>query len=132
MERADPRVSCGRSGLRHLDLRVFADLPDAEYVRTSDAGVERVRWHAEKGIALGELWLDHDLGPDDDIRPLERWLEEAFHAGTAPDIGRIVAHSANPVGAAEIVRAFDRWTDTVRVDVTRMRVGVIAPDGGAP
>jgi hypothetical protein len=62
---------------------------------------------------------------------LVRWLEAAFHTGTAPDIGRIVAHSANPVGAAEIVRAFDRWTDTVRVDVTRMRVGVIDSDGGA-
>lgn len=53
---------------------------------------------AETG-ELEELWLDHDLGGDDTIRPLVLELaEQAFHGSPKP-IGLVVVCSLNPPGA---------------------------------
>ena len=47
---------------------------------------------------LDQLWLDHDLGNDEDIRPLCLILAELGFNGTPRDIGKIVICSLNPVG----------------------------------
>jgi hypothetical protein len=45
-----------------------------------------------------ELWLDHDLGGDDTIRPLVLWLAEQAFSGHAYPVGLIVICSLNIVG----------------------------------
>lgn len=45
-----------------------------------------------------ELWLDHDLGGDDTIRPLCLMLAEMAYYGSTYPFSRIVICSKNPVG----------------------------------
>ncbi|MFF8770625.1 cyclic-phosphate processing receiver domain-containing protein [Kitasatospora sp. NPDC015120] len=92
------------------DLRA---LPTATRIaRTSHEGVQLLREHRDTRI--DELWLDHDLGGDDDILPVVTLLEEAASSGRPFEIGTVLVHSANPVGAATVVRALTRWNYRVR------------------
>jgi hypothetical protein len=51
--------------------------------------------------------FDHDLGGDDTTMPVIRYLEELVYHGTvrAP---KMLVHSMNPVGRANLQRAIDR------------------------
>ncbi|MFG2720153.1 cyclic-phosphate processing receiver domain-containing protein [Streptomyces sp. NPDC048416] len=92
------------------DLRV---LPRATRVaRTSAQGIELLREHRESYI--DELWLDHDLGGDDSIMPVVTLLEEAAFHGRPFRIGAVLVHSANPIGAAAVVRSLAYWNYPVR------------------
>ncbi|MFI6055087.1 cyclic-phosphate processing receiver domain-containing protein [Streptomyces violascens] len=91
------------------DLR---PLPRATRIaRTSGEGVQLLREHRDAFI--DELWLDHDLG-DDSIMPVVTLLEEAAFNGRPFDIGAILVHSANPIGAQTVVRSLTYWNYHVR------------------
>ncbi|MFI6522762.1 cyclic-phosphate processing receiver domain-containing protein [Spirillospora sp. NPDC050679] len=100
----------GRTILGVDDLR---PLPGATRVaRTSREGLLLLEGHRDRYI--DELWLDHDLGEDDDILPVVTLLEEAAFRGRPFRIGTIYVHSANPIGAETVVRALGRWGYRVR------------------
>lgn len=119
---ADHLYGPGRRVLVVDDLRTFDDLPDAAYARTSGQALALLAWHVLTPVRLDELWLDHDLGGDDDVRAVVRWLEERYHDGAGVPIGRVVAHTSNPVGGDEIVRALGRWVPVERIDASTRRV----------
>jgi hypothetical protein len=82
------------------DLRSFRDGRAAVVARSSAAALLAIR---DLGDAfIHELWLDHDLGGDDTIRPVSAYLEEVAYFGKPLNVGVIYVHSANP-GAAEAV-----------------------------
>lgn len=62
--------------------------------------------NAAEGIALlkqgpwDEVWLDHDLGYGNDIRPVVRYMEE-----NACDVDTVWVITANPVGMKYIIDA---------------------------
>ncbi|MFF4182769.1 cyclic-phosphate processing receiver domain-containing protein [Streptomyces sp. NPDC001691] len=92
------------------DLRA---LPGATHIaRTSREGVRLLEEHRD--VAIDELWLDHDLGGDDSIMPVVTLLEEAAFNGRPFHIGMVFVHSANPSGAATVVRSLHRWNYRVR------------------
>jgi len=57
---------------------------------------------------IDELWLDHDLGGDDTIRPFVLMIEEMFHEGHLPPIGKIMIHTSNPAGRKWMMQGLDR------------------------
>lgn len=81
------------------DVRTHVD-PSATHLRNSH---EALAWLAAHEGQIDELWLDHDLGGEDTVRPVVAWLEERVATGTAPDIAVIYVHTANPVGAQYIL-----------------------------
>ncbi|MFI5533001.1 cyclic-phosphate processing receiver domain-containing protein [Kitasatospora sp. NPDC051853] len=92
------------------DLR---PLPRATRIaRTSREGVRLLEEHRE--VYVDELWLDHDLGGEDDIMPVVTLLEEAAFHGRPFRIGTVHVHSANPIGAQTVVRSLERWGYPVR------------------
>ncbi|MFE0103552.1 cyclic-phosphate processing receiver domain-containing protein [Streptomyces sp. NPDC059009] len=92
------------------DLR---PLPGATRIaRTSREGIELL--HEHRDVFIDELWLDHDLGGDDTIMPVVTLLEEAAFSGHPFRIGTVYVHSANPIGAANVVRSLARWNYHVR------------------
>ncbi|GAA4634528.1 hypothetical protein GCM10023196_076360 [Actinoallomurus vinaceus] len=92
------------------DLRA---LPRATQIaRTSRDGILLLEEH--RNHEIDELWLDHDLGGDDNIMPVVALLEEAAFDGHPFSIGMIFVHSANPSGAETIVRVLRRWGYRVR------------------
>ena len=105
------------------DLRSFVDGRPAEVVRTSSAGVELLDRYRNR--RLDELWLDHDLGDDDTIWPVVEVLERAAFEGRPFDIGVVIVHSANPVGAAKMAQALRRWDYPVRVASGDRAVGYV-------
>ncbi|WP_243436748.1 DUF3592 domain-containing protein [Streptomyces sp. FH025] len=92
------------------DLR---PLPRATRIaRTSREGIRLLEEHRDRFI--DELWLDHDLGGDDTIMPVVALMEEAAFDGRPFQIGAVFVHSANPVGAASVVRSLTRWSYRVQ------------------
>ncbi|MFB7383444.1 cyclic-phosphate processing receiver domain-containing protein [Kitasatospora purpeofusca] len=92
------------------DLR---PLPQATRIaRTSREGVRLLEEHRDRYV--DELWLDHDLGGDDTVMPVVTLLEQAAFDGRPFRIGEVLVHSANPVGAATVVRSLERWGYRVR------------------
>jgi len=65
-----------------------------------------------------ELWLDHDLGPDEDIMTLVDYLQEEAFFDRGYEFDRIVVHSMNPVAFDKIRRALNKYYAVHRVDVT--------------
>lgn len=55
-----------------------------------------------------EIWLDHDLGENQTIRPLVIEMERRAFEGNPVKVGKVFVHSANPVG--------HRW---IRTGLTR-------------
>lgn len=90
------------------------------HVRDSVRALERLQLAARRGEVIEQLWLDHDLGGDDDIRPVVRWLEEqaALETGELPEIRAVFLHSSNPVGVAWMKAALRPW---FRVQVVSAR-----------
>lgn len=93
------------------DLRSFRDGRACEVARDS---VTALRLLSEGGARIDELWLDHDLGEGDTIRPVLLELERAAAEGARPDIGVVCVHSANPPAAETIVRSLTRCGYQVR------------------
>jgi hypothetical protein len=91
------------------DLRTFA-FP-ARYART----VATARRALAQGV-FDELWLDHDLGPGQDVWQLVSWLEQRAAAGQPLVLTQVVIHSDNAPGAARLVSALERIYRVRRVD----------------
>jgi hypothetical protein len=64
---------------------------------------------------LDELWLDHDLGPDDTIWPVIELLERAAFDGHRFNIGLVTVHTANPADATRMARTLQHWGHQVQV-----------------
>lgn len=57
----------------------------------------------ESITGITEVSLDHDLGPDEDIRALVHWMIDNKRHNKIPNVQFIYVHSMNPVGAEWIV-----------------------------
>lgn len=91
------------------DLRSFKRRhKEFAILRSSD---EAVRWlqRSPRDVTISELWLDHDLGGEDTIMPVVDVLSAAAFEGAPFNISQIFVHSANPVGAQNVMRALSRW-----------------------
>ena len=83
------------------DLRSFADNRDCVVARSSEEGVKVLGENMLQPI--DELWLDHDLGGDDEIWPVITLLETVTF-----NIGAIYVHTSNPSGAERMMVALSR------------------------
>ncbi len=63
---------------------------------------------------IRELWLDHDLGNDDDIKPVINMLHLWASSMKPLLVGQIRVHSMNPVGADMAVRYLSHHYNVVR------------------
>ena len=96
--------------------------------RTFPFGTVHARTSAEGLVMLdgpnefGEIWLDHDLGGTDTIWPVIDELIARARDGRPYPASRVVVHSANPVGAARMMQALERWYPVERISATTIRV----------
>lgn len=74
------------------DVRSFRDGRECRVARSSGEGLELLRILRVQRIS--HLWLDHDLGGNDDIWPVIQALENASLAGVPYDIGLIHVHAS--------------------------------------
>ena len=88
------------------DLRSFRDGRPARVFRTSAAALGFLRALDQR---IEELWLDHDLGGDDSIRPVTLHLEEQAFLGTPVDVGIVHVHSANAPAAGSVLQGLRRY-----------------------
>lgn len=127
-ERGESGTVGAMDAARHIvvidDLRCFGAF-DATYARTSAQGVALLAACHAEGRPIDELWLDHDLGGTDDINPVIAWIAERCVWDDRPNIGRIVAHTSNPVGAEMINRSLRRWYPVTRVDASDYALSII-------
>lgn len=89
------------------DLRSFRDGRDAIVARSSAAALEVIRDLGDTFVH--ELWLDHDLGGDDTIRPVSAHLEEIAYFGKPMHVGVVYVHSANAGAAEAVVKGLLRY-----------------------
>ena len=80
------------------DVRRFVDDRDCLVYRTSHDAVAGLRALAEAHAAIDQLWLDHDLGGEDIIRPVLALLEELALGGRPLRIGKAFVITSNPTG----------------------------------
>lgn len=72
-----------------------------------------------------ELYLDHDLGPNEDIWPVIEFIEERWTYDPVK-IGQVFIITSNPVGAQRMKLAFDRMGyPTSVIDPTPILAGVL-------
>lgn len=87
------------------DLRSFVDESrPVQYARTAQEGLDLLRrrdWEA--------IYLDHDLGPEEDSMVVVDYLCERAHHGHRFPVDVIYVHTQNPVGAANIIRSLERY-----------------------
>ena len=74
--------------------------------RTADAAIANLRLFEDRGFR--EVWFDHDLGLDEDIWDVVRFLERRIREERPIAIDTCVVHSMNPVGAQRLVQALDK------------------------
>lgn len=87
------------------DERNFPKLDgDITYIRSSTEAVD----HLWSNSSYDEIWLDHDLGDDDTIRPVVLALQEMAWK-SYPPTNHIVIHTMNPVGREYIRSALQRF-----------------------
>ena len=100
------------------DERTFEEMPEQRdmrlpkyciYARTSEQAINILR-----GMKIDVLWLDHDLGEDDTSMKVVDHLRMDIDPNMV-----IYVHSMNPVGAANIVRALERFYDVRRVPLPK-------------
>lgn len=107
------------------DLRDFRDGRPRTVARSS---AEAITLLSSLRGPVDELWLDHDLGPGDDVMAVVAWLEESAFRGAPLDVSRVLVHTANPVGASRVLAALRRWGyPAVRVS-TDLLISAPAPD----
>lgn len=100
------------------DLRRFDPIIDGgeiTYARRSADAIHLLSRNKDSGYE--QVWLDHDLGENDDIRVVVRWILEY-----KPKIGNVMVQSMNPVGAEWIVRSLEKLYPTRRVNSPYLRV----------
>jgi len=89
------------------------DVDEVVHVQSSSEAIAYLQSHP----VIHQLWLDHDLGPDDVImRLVDHIAEEAFF-GRGYDIDEIVVHTMNPVGSDNIIRTLERYYPIRRASV---------------
>lgn len=94
------------------DLRDF--LPQSrpqEYIvaRTCAAGLAVLHELDSQGTAITELWLDHDLGGDDNIMPVVDYLNERGYNGNHFPVDNIYVHTMNSARVAAMLAGFERY-----------------------
>ncbi len=101
------------------DERAFLGMPTpCIYTRNSDhamATLNRV-WinqYLHYGLTLESLWLDHDLGEKDDIRPVVEMLSMWAESKRPLMVATINIHSMNPVGAEWCYTTLNQWYGNV-------------------
>ena len=75
------------------------------YARSS----EEALYLLESGEHFDEVWLDGDLGEDDDIAPVYHYIEHRAGFEHPLPVGGYVIHTQNPVWRELLVRMFLRW-----------------------
>lgn len=78
------------------------------HIRTLNDALSYINLVHTEREHLDELWLDHDLGGTDTIRPVVDRLEEWWYRGTPLDVKKIFIHSSNPVGRKYINQAINK------------------------
>lgn len=83
------------------DLREFSF--KAIYARTSKEALDILYQEWD------EIWLDHDLGEEDTIKPILDFIQEkSFYGDKTFDNTQFIVHSANPYGAKMMVAVLER------------------------
>jgi hypothetical protein len=82
------------------DVRCFRDHRPARIARSSAAGVTLLR--ELQDARIDHLWLDHDLGGDDTIWPVVRFLTDESPGALATSIGLIHIHASRSGPAHEM------------------------------
>jgi len=81
------------------DDRIYQNSYDGKLVihaKSSEAAIDFIE---KQWPNISELWLDHDLGGDDTIRPVLNFIDEKlFHNEFTPDNHIIRCQSSNPEG----------------------------------
>lgn len=71
------------------------------YVYTAKDAIMALRYKK-----FDEIWLDHDLGPDEAGYDVALYIETLYHENNnTPLKSRIIIHSHNPVGADRMMKA---------------------------
>lgn len=101
------------------DLRNFKEPVLAHILRTEKAGFEWLESLTAEDT-VGTLFLDHDLGEDEDgnvtdVMSIVNKLEERAFFETAPQIDMIYVHTSNSVGGKQIEAALQRFFRTRRI-----------------
>jgi hypothetical protein len=86
------------------DLRVFKF--DATYARNLYEADFHVR-DSLHGKFWDEIWLDNDLGPDEEVYSLVVRLEELAFNGKLLNVGKIYLHSDNIVARNKMFQALN-------------------------
>lgn len=90
------------------DERTFVYAGEVTYLRSSAEALDWIaRWYTDCRLGvedptIDELWLDHDLGGEDTIVPVAKFLKALSLEGPLP-IERIYVHSQNPVGGDNVM-----------------------------
>lgn len=104
------------------DERTFdVDLP-VTYLRTEDEALawfarwwlkHETTWHYEESPpAIGQLWLDHDLGDGQDVMVVVRFLRQLSATSRyGLPITHTLVHTQNPVGGQNIVDLCNTFMD---------------------
>jgi len=98
---------------------------NAEHYKTSSGAFWRILEAINDGEKIDELWLDHDLGYNDDVRDFVRMMTEdaAIHKAPWP-VANVLVHTANPVGREWICGTLERFYDISQVP-TPQRYGLV-------
>lgn len=118
------------------DERFMPDrMPGVTYFRSSRRALEALQSRPR----IKNLWLDHDLGGDDDIRKVVLLLAEWAYNDTPLDIGTIYVHSMNAVGAKWMADSLAKyykvvWLPFFKVDawLTEQADATIASESTSP
>ena len=89
------------------DVRRFVDDRECIVYRTSADALAGLRALAANTV-VDELWLDHDLGGNDTVRPVLALLDELDHAGPRLAVTRAYIITSNPSGGNVIRLALTR------------------------
>lgn len=105
-----------------------ADSIVVETHRTLAEGLAILQAYHDSGEHIDELWLDHDLGLNDDsefgwdtIMPVVNWLEEMGHFETPLSVGMIFVHTANPAAAPRMMDALRPYYTVIRENLPEER-----------
>lgn len=90
------------------DVRRFVDDRPCVVYRNSADAICGLREMAQAGTVVNELWLDHDLGGQDTIRPVLSLLDELDHFGHRLNVGKAIIITSNPAGGNVIRLALTR------------------------
>ena len=97
------------------DARTFADPATIhDRARTPAEAHDLIAAIHGEGAFLDELWLDYDLGEDEDGRPLstEPVLDQVCGyaaAGTPLSVGVVVIHTSDPAAARTLLDSLHRY-----------------------